>query len=130
MKRLICFFVIFLIILLISQTAFAVTTSEIFDNEDLKNVGKPSSTMSTSGGVFGAINTVIGLLQIAGTGISVLIVTILGIKYILASVGEKAEIKKQAVPIVIGAILLFGAVNIMAIVENFANNSINNDIIK
>ena len=125
MKRLICFWVIFLIILLISQTAFAVTTSEIFDNEDFKNVGKPPTTMSTSGGVFGAINTVIGLLQIAGTGISVLIVTILGIKYILASVGEKAEIKKQAVPIVIGAVLLFGAVNIMAIVENFANNSIN-----
>lgn len=67
------------------------------------------------------INNVIGLLQVAGTGISITVITLLGIKYILASPGEKADIKKTAIPIGIGCILLFGAVNLMAAVEEFSN---------
>ena len=44
------------------------------------------------------LNNVIGLIQIAGTGISVVMVTMLGIKYILASPSEKADVKKQIAP--------------------------------
>lgn len=65
------------------------------------------------------INTVIGLLQVAGTGIALVVITLLGIKYMMASAGEKGEIKKHIVPIVIGCIILFLAVNIMAIVADF-----------
>ncbi len=43
-------------------------------------------------------------------------VTMLGIKYMLASSNEKADIKKQAIPIVIGCTLLFAAVNVVAII--------------
>lgn len=69
----------------------------------------------------GVINTVIGLIQLAGTGIAVIVISILGIKYMTASAGEKADIKKQAVPIVIGCLILFTAVNIMAIVADFGD---------
>ena len=62
------------------------------------------------------MNAVVGLIQIAGTGISVLIVTILGIKYMFASSSDKADIKKMAMPIIIGCVLLFGAVNLVAAV--------------
>ena len=66
------------------------------------------------------INNVIGLIQLAGTGISVVVVTMLGIKYILASPSEKADVKKQIAPILIGCVLLFGAVNLVAIVADFS----------
>lgn len=66
------------------------------------------------------INNVIGLIQFTGTGISVIVVTMLGIKYILASPSEKADVKKQIAPILIGCVLLFGAVNLVAIIADFS----------
>ena len=95
------------------------TVSDIIDG--MSGV-KEGMTADTSKGIGKVINIIIGLLQVAGTGISVIVVTVLGIKYIVASVEEKAEIKKQAVPIVIGCILLFGAVNIMAALEEFGKS--------
>ena len=68
------------------------------------------------------INTAIGFIQIVGTGISVIMVTLLGIKYMLSSPGDKADVKKQITPLLIGAILLFASVNIIQIIANFADN--------
>lgn len=66
------------------------------------------------------INTVIGFIQIAGTGISVIMVTVLGIKYMLAAPSDKADVKKQIAPLLIGAVLLFASVNIIQIIANFS----------
>lgn len=68
------------------------------------------------------LQIVIGLIQVAGTGISLIMTTILGIKYMLASSADKAEIKKQAVPLVVGCVLLFAAVNLVAVVANIGVN--------
>lgn len=79
-----------------------------------------STMASTSSKVGTVINNVIGLIQMVGSGIALIVITMLGIKYILASPGEKADVKKQIMPILIGCILLFGAVNLMAAVAEFA----------
>ena len=79
------------------------------------------SSQGESEGVMAVINDVIGLLQLAGTGISVVTITLLGAKYMLSSVEQKAEIKNRAMPVVIGCVILFGAVNLVAIVANFTN---------
>lgn len=68
------------------------------------------------------LNTVIGLFQIAGTGIALIVITMLGIKYMMAAPSEKADVKKQIMPIIIGCILVFGGLNIMVAVYDFANN--------
>lgn len=83
--------------------------------------GAQASNMASADNSIGdIINTVIGLLQVAGTGISVLVVTVLGIKYLIASPSEKADTKKAITPIVIGCVLLFGAVNIMAAISDLS----------
>lgn len=64
------------------------------------------------------MNAVIKIIQIAGSGIALMIVTILGVKYMLASPGEKADYKKTAVPIVIGCVLLFAGVNIAGMIAD------------
>ncbi len=83
--------------------------------------GAQASNMASADNNIGKIiNTVIGLLQVAGTGISIIVVTVLGIKYLLASPSEKADTKKAILPIVIGCVLLFGAVNLMAAISDMA----------
>lgn len=74
------------------------------------------------GKIEGVINIVIGLLQVGGTGVALIVITMLGIKYILASPSEKADVKKQIMPIIIGCILLFGAMQLMVAVYKFSND--------
>lgn len=83
---------------------------------DDMDVNKVEAKVINDSRIVGVLNAVVRLIQIAGTGISVLIVTILGIKYMFASSSDKADIKKMAMPIIIGCVLLFGAVNLVAAV--------------
>lgn len=73
-----------------------------------------------TGGISGTINDVIGLLQIAGTGIALIVVTMLGIKYMLASPSDKADVKKQIMPILIGCFLIFGATMVVTAMIDIA----------
>ena len=71
-----------------------------------------------SKGIKNALNAIIGALQLAGSGIAIIMITWAGFKYMLASNEAKADVKKQILPIVIGAVLLFGAVALVGILEN------------
>lgn len=52
-------------------------------------------------------SNVLGIIQTIGVILSVLILILIGIKYMLGSVEEKAEYKKTLMPYIIGAFLLF-----------------------
>ena len=89
-------------------------------------IGIDSSLVGGNGKLGGALKTVIAVLQMAGTGIAIIVVTILGIKYMTASVEAKAEVKKEMMPVLIGMILLFGAVNFTAIVAGIVDSAFKN----
>lgn len=108
-------------ILLVTLTNF-VYADDPRDMSKLISSMKDSGTMANTDSRIGnVINNVIGLLQMVGSGIALIVITLLGMKYILASPSEKADVKKAVMPIIIGCILLFGAVNLMAAVANFAS---------
>lgn len=65
--------------------------------------------------------SIAGVIQIVGTIVSVGVMMILGIRYMLASADEKAEYRERMLPYFIGAILLFGASNIVKVVFNLFN---------
>lgn len=79
---------------------------------------KPSTTSVANGAgqIENIGNQIIGALQLIGTILSVAVLGILGIKYMLGSVDEKAEYKKKLKPYLIGAIMVFGITNLLAIV--------------
>ena len=74
----------------------------------------------TDNGIVKAINNILGLVQVAGTGVALIAVSLLGIKYMLASIEEKAEIKKYLIGAVIGGILVFGGTGIAKILASFS----------
>ncbi len=63
-------------------------------------------------------NNVLGLIQVIGSFLAVGVLMILGIKYMMGSVEEKASYKKTMLPYFIGAVLIFGGVNISAVIVN------------
>ncbi len=68
--------------------------------------------------------SVLQVIRLAGAGIAVIMLLIIGIKYAIASVGERADIKKYAINYVIGALILFGASGILGIVQKVINESL------
>ncbi len=87
----------------------------------MSNVGDYGDASGT--GIGKIINSVIGIIQFTGSGIAIIVVSILGIKYLLSSPTERADIKKMAVPIIIGCVLLFGCVNLAAMIYDFATGA-------
>lgn len=67
-------------------------------------------------------NQVITILTIVGTVFSVIVLIILGLKYMMGSAEEKAEYKKTMMPYVIGAALVFAASAIAGILYSFLSN--------
>lgn len=63
---------------------------------------------------------IMGIVQTVGVVVAVVILMVLGIKYMMGSAEEKAEYKKTMMPYIIGAILIFGATTIANMVYNFA----------
>ncbi len=61
-------------------------------------------------------STILNAITIVGVVISVIMVMVLGIKYMLGSVEEKAEYKKTMIPMLVGAILLFCSSTLVSII--------------
>ncbi len=82
----------------------------------------PSSLQGTGTDKFDNIGKrIIGMVQAIGSIASVLVLVILGIKYMMGSAEEKAEYKKTFIPYLVGAILVFAAANVASMIYNFAN---------
>lgn len=54
-------------------------------------------------------NTVYNILLIIGMCVAVIISGILGIKFMIGSIEEKAQIKEALIPFIIGCVVIFGA---------------------
>jgi len=68
------------------------------------------------------IGAIINMVQVVGTGVAIIMLIVLAIKYISAAPGDKADIKKHAVVYVVGAVVLFAATGILQIIKNFSKN--------
>lgn len=68
------------------------------------------------------LGTAISIARIAGIAIAIVILMVIACRYMIASPGDRADIKKHAIPFVIGAIVLFGATGILEIIVNAAKS--------
>lgn len=63
-------------------------------------------------------NRILGVITTVGVVVSVITTLILGIKFMMGSVQEKADYKKSMVPYLIGVILLFSTSIIVKIIAS------------
>ena len=70
------------------------------------------------------IGTVLDVVRAAAVAIGLIILTVMGAKYMLASPNERAEIKQHLVIYVVGAFVMFGASAIVTIVQKFSESNI------
>lgn len=65
-------------------------------------------------------NKIVGPIQVIGSLVSVIAIIIIGIKYMLGSVEEKAQYKETLGPYFLGAVFVFGITNVLSIIYNIA----------
>ena len=61
-------------------------------------------------------NNIVNIITTIGIVVAVVVLLILGIKYMMGSAQEKAEYKKTMIPYLVGALLIFGASAIAKVV--------------
>ena len=109
------------ILLLLYMICFAnVAFADNFDFDKFDNKGISSVDEATQS----VMGTAIQVIRIVGTGVSIVMLSYIGIKYMTAAPSEKADFKRSAAIFILGAILIFGATNILAIIMGFAETSL------
>lgn len=116
MKRKICIIFISMICLLtfITNTSNALSITDLNGDITTDQYGNPIDTINVE--TIG--NQALTIISTIGSIASVIILIVLGIKYMTGSVEEKATYKKSLLPYLVGAILVFGACVIYKIFYN------------
>lgn len=70
------------------------------------------------------ISTILSIIRTIAAGIAIVVLIVIACKYILASAGDRADIKKYAVNYVIGALILFAASAIVEIIKQAVDSSL------
>ena len=110
--KIISIITIVLCILMSLSTCFAALTTDSIDTE--KTISDDQLA-----GVGSSIATIV---RNVGVVLAVVILMVLGIKYMMGSAEEKAEYKKTMIPYLVGAILLFGASAIAGMVVSLSGS--------
>ncbi len=113
-------------IFLLQNLSLAAAWNPVTDG--LNKVDGWVDSASNDGGIANStqrvVGTIVNVIRIVGTGIAVIMLTYVAIKYMSAAPTEKAEFKKSATAMIVGAIVLFAATNILTVIANFAVSNI------
>lgn len=111
------------VLLMVMMLCFSLSTIVMATKSPVESVlgtmGDPDVSkaegVSKIGGQIASILTTVGIV------VAVIVLLILGIKYMMGSASEKAEYKKTMIPYLVGAVLVLGASSIVRIVFSSLN---------
>lgn len=91
-------FVIISVMMLVSMITpvFAIVPNDIQAEE------------TNTGAIQSYAGKILGVVQAIGVAVAVIIVVVIGVKYLMGSAEEKAEYKKTMIPYIVGAALVAG----------------------
>ena len=113
-----------LAVIVLAIAIIAIATVPVFASADLSWDTieiKGDTSGETAEAAKDITGTILGVIQVIGVAIAVIMLIVLAIKYISAAPNDKAEIKKHAVVYVVGAVVLFAASGIIGIIRGFAD---------
>lgn len=98
-KALSVLMIVLMVLAICSNVFAAVDLNKIYSN---RNTGA-DTTIENIGSTILSIITGVGMI------LAIVLVAVLGVKYMMGSTEEKAEYKKSMIPYLVGAVLVFGA---------------------
>lgn len=115
------------IIALIVIVTFNMLAGTVFADELglIKSVGKGGTSVETTE-VQNFGKAIVSVTRVLGVVVAVVVLLILGIKYMIGTTQERADYKKTMVPYIIGAIIIFASTTIVGVIYDLTT-SLNNE---
>ena len=110
--------VILICILLFSSIYYSYADVGMFDGTI------DSGADGSKNAIVKVISAILNVVRIVGSSAAVTMLLVISCKYIIASAGDRADIKKYAVNYIIGALILFGASGIVTLAKKFVDSSL------
>lgn len=67
-------------------------------------------------------NNIVTIIQVVGIVIAVIVLLVIGIKYMIGSASEKAEYKKTMIPYIVGALLIFAGTSLVRVIYSLSTS--------
>ena len=107
-----------LTILLLAIILVSISTSVFAAGGEIKPGDLNAKYGTDDGGLAAKAGSIMGMIRNVAVIASVIVLMVIGVKYILGSVEEKAEYKKTFMPLIIGIILVVAATSIASFIFN------------
>lgn len=104
--------ILVILLLFLNTVCFADVDTDIFE---------PTLTDSDYERAFEMADTIVGVISIIGTVVAIVGIMVLGIKYMMGSVEQKAEYKKTMIPYIIGCVFIFAITRIVSIIYSLVS---------
>lgn len=109
-------------ILSIITICISIFSIKIYATTINPNDYEPNGLTNELDSVTNKFGIIVDVLQTVGIIVTVVVLIILGIKYMTGSVGERAEYKKSMIPYLIGAVMIFALTQVLGIVMSISGN--------
>ena len=76
---------------------------------------------NTSNMAYNMLSTILVTIQVVAVGVAVIVLIMLSIKYLSASPGDRAEIKKSMIIYTVGAVTVFASASILRVIQKFTS---------
>jgi type IV secretory pathway VirB2 component (pilin) len=113
---------VILTVLLAAMLVFAVAMPVFAEFKPGDTINGVTSNASNNTDVAEMGGKIVGIIQTVGTVIAVVMLLVIGIKYMIGSAEEKAKYKETLLPYVIGAVLIFAASTLVGVIYNASTN--------
>lgn len=119
------FLILAMLIMVFAMTSevFAETAGFSWDTA-IDNADKATGVDALNKSATNITGSILSVVKYVATGIALIMIVVIAAKYMLASAGDRADIKKHAVAYVTGAMILFGSAAIVEIIQQFAEKNI------
>lgn len=120
-KRVRIFSIIMLIIITLSSFMATISYADLINPNDYNPNNSNDEVPEKFTNMVGIIATTI---QTIGVVLSIIVIGLLGIKYMTGSVEEKADYKKSMIPFLVGTVLIVAVGTIIRIVNDLTSQAI------
>lgn len=109
------------LVMVFTATNFVFAASAV----DVINGITPDDSNINTTGMQQIAGRVLGLLQVISAILAVILIAYLGLKMLIGSANEKADVQKQFIPLIIGTVIVFAATSIAKLLLGIMTNSQN-----
>ena len=89
-------------------------------NATINNVEKQNLNGNADQQITKVGGNIFNIIQVVGIVVAVIVLLVIGIKYMMGSASEKAEYKKTMIPYLVGAVLVFAGTSLVKVIYSLA----------